>query len=152
MGISTKRAYTLRNRAIERYRDLDSQSRIFGLSHDMILAKVSEIHASIAKAPAYTKAYVQGYAACLRDAQYRNDLIWCHVAPDGTRYTAHNADTRPAWARDVRPVYDAGHGSEIATVWRHAHFWRNGKPLVTPMTFAESDAAYKARNAQTKES
>jgi hypothetical protein len=132
MGISIDRSLRLRDRGISMWNTLDSQARIYGLSHEVILQETDKIRNAIAIAPHWVKSYVDGYAMALRNAWYHQHLIWCHVAPDGTRYTAHK--NRPVWAEDSDPLYKAGRGGEIA-VWKHAHFWPNGKAFVEPKAF-----------------
>ncbi|HQT78002.1 MAG TPA: hypothetical protein PLD10_13185 [Rhodopila sp.] len=113
-------ALKLRNIAVLKINDLDRRARFYGMSHDAILAEKSQI--DMKKAPGWVRTYVEGYMQCLRDKWYTDGtLVWAHVAPDGTRYTADK--NVPAWAQPVDPLYQAGKGAEIAT-WKSGHFWR----------------------------
>ena len=125
MGMHHKTAYNLRCEAIRRVETLDWQARIYGMPHESILAEQAKIDSLIAKAPAWVKSYVSGYTARVRESWYRQ-LIWCHIAPNGTRYTMHH--NRPAWAEDANPLYAAGRGAELSQ-WLANHYWPNGRPF-----------------------
>lgn len=127
MGMSIDRALKLRNEAVSAWRSLDSRARICGMSHESILEHSAKINASIAKVPGWARGYVNGYAQRLRDSWYESGaLVWAHVAPDGTRYTADK--NPPAWAQSVDPLYKAGRGADIAT-WNNGYFWRDSGKL-----------------------
>lgn len=126
------RVIALKRDAIDSLRDIDGQARTYGLLHDDILTLQRKVYDRIAKTPAWCKAFVQGYAQRQMDSWFERDLIYCHVAPDGTRYTMRK--DLPAWAIDVRPLYDANRGAEIST-WPSAHFWPNGKPFAEPTVY-----------------
>ena len=127
MGMKIDRALKLRDSAVSAWHSLGSTAYICGLTHTDVMRRSDEIDATLKGAPSWAKAYVHGYSAHLRDSWYESGaLVWAHVAPDGTRYTADKVT--PAWGLPVDPLYKAGRGAEIAT-WKHGHFWRtSGKP------------------------
>lgn len=124
-----KQSLALRDAAIARIESLDSRARFYGLRHDTILAELNEIRATLATTPTWSKSYVEGYFRHVQSQWFRDALIYCHVGPDGQRYTGHKAF--PDWALSVDPLYKANRGQEIST-WPHAHYWPNGNVFTSP--------------------
>jgi hypothetical protein len=119
----------LQRQAIEALNTLDWMARDYGLSHNEIMARTELIRGNMAPTRRSVKSYVEGYYQCVWDRWFRQDLVFAHVAPDGSRYSGHRGDRLPEWANDVNPLYAALRGAEIVT-WPSGYFWRkSGKPF-----------------------
>lgn len=118
-----------RDQAIQRLETLNSYAIMYGYTHEKIMAERAKISEFLKPTPGWVKAYVDGYYAKIYHDWWKHELIWCHISPSG-RYFTNNKDF-PDLAKDIKPLYDAGRGTDIST-WKHAHFWKNGNPFSEP--------------------
>lgn len=89
MGVSIKKALSMRSNAVTAVRDLYSTATAFKLTANEINIRFRAIvGAKLGKAPHWAKSYVEGYRQCLNDELYRSALVFgCWV--DGKFYSNH---------------------------------------------------------------
>jgi hypothetical protein len=140
MGMNLNRADKLRRIAVDRYRDLSSQTVFYGFSHDEYLSRYRTIRESIAKCPAYVKSYLSGFVQCSQESWYHRELIYCHRDPASDKlYTLRGAAKMPTFCESVDPLYNVGRGSKIA-IWESKHYWIAASER--ELTFGRAPKAY----------
>lgn len=130
MGWSLDRSIRERDAATVRLRDCMSIAYHGSmLSADEAVMVADRVFGPLARAPAHVRAYVRGAYHALREARYHRQIVWAHRNPDdGALYSLH-VGANPACFRDIRPLYDAGRGADIARWNSGGHYWNHsGKP------------------------
>ena len=117
---TVRQSLNRRDKAISDLQYLYSRAESFGFTSQKINEEYSKI---IPQAPAWVRAYVDGYRRALDDALYRDKLEFCYIH-EGIRYSV-----RDGAEHGTDQLYAMIEPSTIPKLV-HGHFWiKTGKPF-----------------------
>src|SRR5271167_4030125 len=93
-GISGDRAYRIKQKLVQRLKDIVSNGMHFKLTHDEVCEQVRERvmgDSDWQKAPAYVHTYIQGVWDTKRDEMYRYHITWV-LSLDGKLVSSEEVD------------------------------------------------------------